>query len=266
MILARAVTRIFLLILLTLFVVGSQTLILPFYRGPASYIIPWLWQSGVRRIFGIRVTVEGKPARDRQTLYISNHLSYLDIPVVGSFVFGAFIARGDLSRWPVFGYMSKMQQTVFISRNPKDAAAAKNMLDDLIQRGTNLIIFAEGTSTDGSAVLPFKSSLFGLALDNASGKPLQVQPVTISLLEADGKSATSSAVRDLYAWHGDMTLPPHIWQAALSKGAHIHVRFHPPRDAGAYTDRKKLCQDCYEDVSRSLIVPGAETAPLARAA
>lgn len=263
MIAARLAFRVMAFIALCIMVIGIQSILLKFYRGPKSYIVPWLWQNGIRKSFGIKVIVEGTPVRDRQTLYVGNHLSYLDIPVVGSFVFGSFIARGDLARWPLFGLLSKTQQTVFISRERKDAAREKDAIEQLIREGKNLIIFAEGTSSDGSSVLPFKSSLFGLALsrDNPAHKPMTVQPFTISLLAVDGRPATGNTVRDQYAWHGDMTLPPHIKSFARLRGATIKLTFHPPRDAALYNDRKALCQDCYNDVARGLALP-----PLARAA
>jgi len=253
----RASIRLFLFALLSIFVVGLQTIILPFYRGRASYWLPFFWQWGTRHIFGIKVFRNGKPVKDRQTMYVSNHISYLDIPVVGSCVIGSFIARGDLSNWPIFGYMSKMQQTIFISRDRKDAVAGKNALERKLKDGANLIIFAEGTSSDGAQVLPFKSSLFSLALDNPTGKPLTVQPITISLLSVAGQPANNVDVRDLYAWHRDMTLPPHIWQFAKLKGATVEIKFHPPREAAAYRDRKALCGDCYNDVSGGLIKQAA---------
>jgi 1-acyl-sn-glycerol-3-phosphate acyltransferase len=249
---AAAVFKIFLLAILTAFVVGSQTITLPFYRGRASYWLPLFWQWGTCRIFGIKIIRCGMPVTDRQTLYIANHLSYLDIPALGSQVMGSFVARGDMSRWPLIGYMGKMQQTIYISRDRQDATEGKNALEEKLQEGANLMIFAEGTSSDGSRVLPFKSSLFSLAIDSPTGNPLTVQPVTISLLSVNGLHATSGEVRDLYAWHGDMTLPPHIWQFAKMKGATLEIKFHPPREASTYSDRKLLCGDCYNDVSGGL--------------
>lgn len=249
---ARGIVRMFLWALLTAFVVGSQTVILPFYRGRASYYLPWFWQWGTCRIFGVKTIRRGTPVNDRQTMYVSNHLSYLDIPVMGSFVLGAFVARGDMSRWPLLGYMGKMQQTIYISRDRADAVEGKNALEEKLKEGANLIIFAEGTSSDGSKVLPFKSSLFSLAIDNPAGKPLTVQPVTISLIDVDGHPAATTEIRDLYAWHRDMTLPPHMWAVARRRGATVEVTFHPPRDAAAYSDRKALCNDCYNDVAGGL--------------
>jgi lyso-ornithine lipid O-acyltransferase len=256
----RAAFKFIMFALLCVYVTVTQTIILSFYRGPASYLIPQSWQNAVRKVFGIKVIVEGKPERKRQTMYVSNHLSYLDIPVVGSFVRGSFVARGDLSRWPLFGYLAKMQQTIFISRERQDAAAGKDMIEKILSEGKNLIIFAEGTSSAGENVLPFKSSLFSLAMENPTGKPLLVQPVTISLLSVDGRPATDVAVRDLYAWHRDMTLPPHITQFARLKGATLKLTFHPPRDAADYRDRKTLCHDCYNDVQNGLELPRAKAA------
>ena len=248
----RAIFRLFLFALISAFVVGSQTIILPFYRGPKSYWLPVFWQWGIRRAFGIKLIVKGTPVKNRQTLYVSNHISYFDIPVVGSLVMGSFIARGDMTKWPLFGYMGKMQQTIYISRERNDALEGKNALEEKLKDGANLIIFAEGTSSDGSKVLPFKSSLFSLAIDNPVGKPLAVQPITISLLDVAGQPAVTCAVRDLYTWHGDMTLWSHIWQFAKLKGATVEVKFHAPRDAATYNDRKALCGDCYNDVSGGL--------------
>ena len=111
----KAVIRLILLTLLSLAVMISQTIILSVYRGPASYLIPILWERGARRIFGIKIIRIGRPVTGRQVLYMSNHLSYIDIPLLGSLVYGSFVARGDVRQWPVWGYLGSMQQTVYIS-------------------------------------------------------------------------------------------------------------------------------------------------------
>lgn len=253
----RAVCKIILFALLSAAVVGTQTVLLPFYKGPASYWVPLLWQKGTCRIFGIKVRREGTPVGKRPAIYVSNHVSYMDIPVVGSLVMASFVARGDMESWPIFGYMGKMQQSVYISRKREDAEEGRKALHDMLAAKRSLIIFAEGTSTPGTSVLPFKSSLFGLALEHG----VSVQPMTISLISVGGKPVTDAQTRDLYAWHGDMTLYPHIWAFAKLGGAELVVRFHPPRDASVYKDRKALCRDCYEDVAGGLVIPA-----LARAA
>ncbi len=255
----RSASRILALILIFLPGVVIQQTILIFTRGTGAFIFPKMWHRAVAAILGIDVIVEGKPVQDRQVIYVANHLSYLDITVLTTIIPSSFVARGDVSGWPIAGLLARLQQTVFISRNRHDILDAKEGIAEAIASGRRLIIFAEGTSSDGSAVLPFKSSLFSLALENPCGRKLMVQPVTLSLLEVDRRPAKDSDVRDLYAWHGDMTFPPHFLQFMRLKGAKIKVTFHSPRDAAGYTDRKALCADCHGDVTRGL-------EPLAQAA
>ena len=255
----KAIIRLILLALLSIAVMISQTIILSVYRGPASYLIPILWERGARRIFGVKIITVGKPVCDRQVIYMSNHLSYIDIPVLGSLVYGSFVARGDVRQWPIWGYLGSMQQTVYISRDPKHIAREKPKLDKMIADGKNLIIFPEGTSSNGAGVLPFKSSFFSLAYDDPNRK-ITIQPVTITVLEMDGKPAAhDQAVRDIYAWYGEMDLMPHMWRLAQLKGGTVQVEFHAPHEAANYPDRKALCAACETDV-----MGGRET--LARAA
>ena len=118
--------RFLLFTLLSAFVIPTMTIWLQFDRGPKSYYLTQFWQWGVAKIFGLRVVVEGTPYTGEQTIYVSNHISYLDIPVIGSILRASFVAKEELEHWPVFGYFSKMQQTAFISRNRVDAAKEKN--------------------------------------------------------------------------------------------------------------------------------------------
>ena len=95
-----------------------------------------------------------------------------------------------------------------------------------------------------------RACLFALALN--SGRPLVIQPFTVELLTVDGRDAAPDEVRDLYAWHGDMTLAPHFWAFLCSRGAKIRLHFHPVRDPAQYSDRKELAAACCEDVRKGL--------------
>lgn len=238
----------------TLLCALPQMLLLCFTRGPSAYYIPWIWENGARMIFGIRYEIIGTPVTDRQTFYACNHLSYLDIPVLGSVLRASFLAKSEVADWPVFGFLSKLQQTEFIDRRRTAISRETDSLASKITAGRSLIIFPEGTSTDGQSVLPFKSSLFSLVLDNAARDTLTVQPMTIQLLEADGRLPSTQEVRDIYAWHREMTteLPAHLWRFAQSRGARVRLTFHAPLQASAYDDRKVLAKDCHENVSKGL--------------
>lgn len=242
-------------------IVLAQWPLLRFYRGPKSFILPRIWQATAAKIFGVQVRVHGTPYEGGQTLYISNHISYIDIPTLGGVVKGVFVARADLAGWPVFGFLATMQQTAFISRDKKNARAEKENLERLVREGKNLILFAEGTSTDGTSVIPFKSSLFSLVFDDdGKARDLMVQPVTIAVAAIDGMPVEKGPgpLRDKYTWYGDMTLGPHIMQLAACKGAVVDITFHPPRDPAAYNgDRKALAADCYNDVAGAMPVLAA---------
>ena len=234
--------------------VPPQMVLLLFHRGQAAYTIPYIWQKGVCRIFGIKVRVEGEPQINEQTLFISNHLSYLDIPAIASVLKASFVAKADVQNWPVFGFLSTLQQTAFISRSRGDAVKGKNALSNMLAEGKSLILFPEGTSSDGTNILPFKSSLFSLALGRTDELPLTIQPLTLKLLTVDRQDAASTEKRDLYAWYGDMTLPPHLWAFAKSRGAELLIEFHQPRQSKDFSCRKELANTCHTDVTQGLKV------------
>lgn len=254
----RAVIKSILFALLCIVIVPIQTILLLFTNSTKAYILPRLWHKIVCLIFGIRVKIIGTPQTDKQTMFVSNHISYLDIPAIGSHLIASFIAKADVSGWPLFGYLSTLQQTAFISRSKKDAQHAKNALEQYIKDGKSLILFPEGTSTDGTDVRPFKSSLFSLALGHTkNGKDFWVQPFAVVLTDTNGQPVEQNGNRDIYAWYGDMDLAPHLWELAKTNGATIELRFYEPINTANYDDRKKLCKDSYEAVLQAF--PNSKT-------
>lgn len=227
--------------------IPPQMLILLFGRDKAAYILPSLWHRQICRVFGLEIEVINKPVRDRQVIYVSNHVSYLDIPVIASVLPVSFVAKADVESWPFFGLLAKLQQTAFISRARAAVGREKQTLASLLAAGKKLVIFPEGTSSDGSKALPFKSSLLGIALE--SGEDMLIQPFTIELAEIDDRPVTSQNDRDLYAWYGDMTLMPHFWNFAKTKGAKVKLHFHAPIHVKEIQDRKLLAQTCHELVA-----------------
>jgi len=245
--------KILLFAVITFAVIPLQLLVLVINKGSFSYIIPWLWQKAVCKIFGIKVKVLGKPYTASQTIYLSNHISYLDIPVIGGIIRGSFVAKKDVASWPVFGFLSKLQQTAFISRDRKDAKEGRNALDTMLKDGKSLIIFPEGTSTDGREVLPFKSSLFSIAYRDGLGD-ITLQPITLRIVQVNKRNLINQKDRDLYSWHVNMDTPleKHLWRFALSKGAIISLTFHSIIKANEINDRKTLAKLCHNTVSNGL--------------
>lgn len=232
-----------------------QLIVFLFTTGPIAYVLPHIWERGACYILGIKVRVQGQPHTATQTVYVSNHISYLDILAIGSVLKASFVAKAEVENWPVFGFLSKMQQTAFISRRPTDAGKGKYALSSMLAEGKSLIIFPEGTSSDGQTVLPFKSSLFSVALQDQSARNLVVQPFSIEIVKADGRAPDRQDVRDIYAWHGDMTLAPHLWRFLKTSGVELVLHFHEIKEAASYSCRKDLSRICFEDVKQGVVQP-----------
>lgn len=243
----KACIRLLGFIVWTVVLLIPQIILLLFTKGAAAYAIPHLWHRGICFLFGIRIDTVGKPVSERQVVYVSNHLSYLDIFALGSLLRASFVSKDDVRDWPVFGFLASIQQTAFMSRKRNQIGNVAGSLDQMLKDGKSLIIFPEGTSTDGSTVLPFKSSLFKLitATDEAPG----LQPVTIRHTMSDGHSVETQDDRDLYAWHGDMTLVPHLWAFLQSRGVEVRIHFHDLVNPAQYEDRKSLARACHEQVN-----------------
>jgi 1-acyl-sn-glycerol-3-phosphate acyltransferase len=235
-------------------VVPTQFIYLFFVKGYSAYTIPYIWQRGVCKVFGIKVTVKGAALSKHHTVYCSNHTSYLDIPAIGSVLKASFVAKSEVEKWPVFGFLSKLQQTIFISRRRNDAKKGALKIQEGLNDGKNIILFPEGTSSDGQSLLPMKAAMLSplVGLSNA-----YIQPFTIVIRKVDGQDVSGSdqeqALRDLYAWYGEMELAPHLWIFAQTKGAEIDLIFHDPISAQAVEDRKRLVALCEEKIRIPLV-------------
>ncbi len=247
------------LLALTIALLGPYLIGLARHRGLARRIAG-IWHRGCLRMCGVRVEVVGQPARRGVTLYAANHVSYLDIPILGAALDGAFVAKSEVAGWPGLGFLARLNGTVFVRRQKKHAATDSGRLRDRLTAGENLILFPEGTSSDGVQVRPFKSSLFSAIEDRVAGE-VSVQPISISYLRyADGQPL-SGAVRDRYAWYGEMTLADHLFRVLGLAGVVVEVRYHRPVKADAFADRKQLARHCHRVVVAGVREPSALASP-----
>jgi 1-acyl-sn-glycerol-3-phosphate acyltransferase len=216
---------------------------------------PWLkraWHRGCCAIFGLEIRIHGEPALAGGTLYVANHVSYLDIPVLGSVLNVPFVAKGEVAGWPVIGLIGRLGQTLFVDRRSGRAGGQRDALATRLCAGERLILFAEGTSSSGERVLPFKSALFAALMQGDAVRSIQMQPLTISYTRFRGGLTIGHGLRPLYAWYGDMTLLPHIWSALGLPGAEVEVRFHQPVSAADFTSRKALARHAEQEVAKGL--------------
>lgn len=221
-------------------------------RSPKAKDVPLFFHASLSRLLGIKVRVRGHRAKavvGGPILFVCNHSSYLDIPVLGSIIPACFVAKSEVAGWPFIGAMSKLQNTVFIERRSSRAGTQKNVLRDTLEEGRSLILFPEGTSSDGMRTLPFKSTLFSIVEKPLSnGESVKVQPVSILCTEIGGMPIGRSW-RPYYAWFGDMTLVKHAWDVFRISAFTVDVIFHPPVTIDDFGNRKLLSAHCEQAIA-----------------
>lgn len=214
----------------------------------AWHVLPRTLSRIVTWLVGVRVARFGTPAAG-PVLFVANHISWIDIPVLSAGTGAAFIAKKEIEGWSGMGVMARRYRSVFVDRTRRHASAAQR--DEILERlraGDSLVLFAEGTSTDGTAIAPFKSALFAVA---QALPDLKVQPVSIVYTHINGIPVTR-ARRPLLGWYGDMELTGHVWRALALGRIRAEIHFHRPltmREAGS---RKALAERCRNAVARGL--------------
>ncbi|WP_353858344.1 lysophospholipid acyltransferase family protein [Azospirillum formosense] len=247
----RGGLRLAVYLLWTLLLIPAQALAVAL-RSPLRHRIPQFYHRVCAAILGIGVVVRGERATDGPVLFVSNHSSYLDITVLGSVIPGSFVAKSEVAGWPFFGVLAKLQQTVFVER--KARSGVEKQRDELgarLDAGDSLILFPEGTSSDGNRTLPFKTALFAVAARRIGDRPLTVQPVSIAPTRLDG-IPMGIAFRPCYAWYGDMDLAPHLWTVFTLGRMTVEVEFHPPVTIDGFSSRKALADHCQRAVARGV--------------
>lgn len=207
--------------------------------------LPRLFHRLVARLFGFRIRQIGEISKDRPLLLVSNHVSWSDIVVLSALGEVSFIAKSEVKSWPIFGMFAILQRTVFVERDKrgKTGEQASEIATRLVS-GDIMVLFPEGTTSDGNRLLPFKTALFGAAhaaIREAGAQSVTVQPVAIAYTGVHGM-AMGRYHRPIASWPGDVELMPHL-KGILKEGAiDVEVRFGEPMVIDVQTNRKLLAQ------------------------
>jgi 1-acyl-sn-glycerol-3-phosphate acyltransferase len=212
------------------------------FGGAIAERIPRRYHKIASRILGFRIVVRGTPSTARPTLFVSNHTSYFDIILLGSILRCSFVAKAEMTTWPLIGKLAKLQRSVFVDRRTANVSLHSNELTRRLEAGDNIVLFAEGTTSDGNRLLPFKSSLLSVAENVDADTTLTIQPVSIVATALDGMPMGRS-LRSLYAWYGDMPLMSHTWAAIKSGIITVEIEFHEPM-TNKGMNRKQLTARC----------------------
>lgn len=223
----------------------AQLLRVPGYKK----LVP-LFHAGSCKIFGIKTIVSGEMSHARPSLFVSNHISYIDIFVLGQ-IPAFFIAKSEVASWPVFGKLAEFQNTLFIERNPRKAKVQLEILKGHLQKGESLTFFPEGTSTDGAHVEPFKSTLFEAA-NIDTDTPVAIQPITIVYTHHNGEKIDNQAVRDYYAWYDNKPFLPHFLGLMPLKSVTARVHYHPVCYLNDFATRKECADHCQQLVAQKM--------------
>jgi 1-acyl-sn-glycerol-3-phosphate acyltransferase len=204
------------------------------------------WARGTLGILQIEVGTEGAPPI-RPFLLVANHLSYLDVVVLMTLVDAVFVAKREVRGWPLFGPLARIIGTIFIDRESmRDVIRVGEAMRRARADGHGVVLFAEGTSSDGTCVLPLRPAL----LDAAARGEWPVHVASLSYHTAPGDPPASDAL----CWWGDMTFLPHLAGVCRLTHARARVTFTP--QAIMASDRQALAKGLHSAISRSFTPSG----------
>jgi 1-acyl-sn-glycerol-3-phosphate acyltransferase len=204
----------------------------------------------LRLILNIKVTVAGDEGQLERGGYviIANHVSYVDGIVLASIFPILFVSKREVKSWPVVGQWNVLCGTIFINRQRKDQVGL--LIEEMtrkLKQEANILLFPEGTSTNGEKMLPFQTVPLGAPLRNRS----IIVPATITYKTIDEEPVTA-VNRDFVYWYGDMEFAPHFWNLLGRRSVEVLVTIQPKIECFRYADnsagRKKLAEDCYNRV------------------
>ena len=197
------------------------------------------WLKKVVSIVGINLTVKGD-SHTEHALWVSNHISWLDIPIIGS-EGAAFLSKAEVRKWPVIGWLGEKGGTVFIKRGGKNASqTASKKIAETINGGDNILIFPEATTSNGQDLKRFHARIFAPAIDHH----LPVQPIAIRYLNAQGELHPS------VVW-GDESFMTNLLSILGETGIHVELTFCPIVEGHKFTERKRIAEYAEAQVKKA---------------
>ena len=216
--------------------------------------IPHLYHRILCALIGVRISEVGTRSTASPALILSNHVSWLDICVISALSPVVFVAKSEVARWPVFGWLAKLQRTIFVNRQARHrTGAATSEIAGRLLGGDAVVLFAEGTSSDGVRVLPFRSALVG-AVHHALGRSthhasITVQPMSLAYVGFGGVPM-GRALRERVAWYGDADLMPHLAHVLASGAVDVTVSWGEATAYDMSADRKAIAREAEKSVRR----------------
>jgi 1-acyl-sn-glycerol-3-phosphate acyltransferase len=243
------------LVVVTLVLLPFQLVGLAFDLRIRRYV-PRYWHRSACFLLGIRIRTHGRMETRRPLMLASNHVSWKDILVLGAVADVIFIAKSEVATWPIFGTLAKLQKCIFVVREDRRGTGKQvNEIAARMTAGEIVVLFPEGTTSDGNRLMEVKSSLFGAAAAAAPDTPqgvVHVQPVAIAYTRVHGM-AMGRYHRPIAAWPGDIELAPHLLGVLREGALDVDVAFGDAIEFKAGDNRKHLSQAVTSRLRRMLI-------------
>jgi len=224
---------------------------------PLCRRIPTFYHSLVCRILGVRITTVGQRTEEQPLLIVANHTSWLDICVITAVAPVVFVAKREVATWPIVGLLAKLQRSVFVDRARRNKTRDVN--SEIARRlagGDPVLLFGEGTSSDGNRVLAFRTALIGSARDAIAEaehvKRVWIQPLSIVYTGLLGLPLGRQS-RCRVAWYGGASLLPHLRQLVARGAVDVAVSWGDPVAYDEFSDRKIVARRL-EDAVRAMTV------------
>ena len=246
---------VFILGIITALLIPVQWLALKFNLG-ISRKIPMLWHKIATSLVGVRIRVTGNIPTKRPMMIVSNHISWMDIPVLGSIMELSFIAKSEVNEMPGANLLSRLQRTIYVVRDEKRKAGQQ--AQEITQRmldGDAVVLFGEGTTHDGNRIGTFKSALLGaaqFALKDEAVESVLIQPVSIAYTKLHGMPM-GRYTRAKAAWYGDMTLGSHAVNIIMQGAWDVEVIFGDPIVFDEDSNRRHVTKDIQSQVRNNFL-------------
>lgn len=247
----RAFLSIGAIVALTLALLPFQWLAV-WMKWPMRRRIPTLYHGLVCRILGVRITTVGRRIDERPLLIVANHTSWLDISVITAVTPAVFVAKREVAAWPIFGLLARLQRTVFVDRARRHKTHEVN--SEIARRladGDPVVLFAEGTSSDGNRLLAFRTALIGSAGEAIAEaghiKRVWIQPLSVAYTAMLGIPLGRMS-RCRVAWYGAASLLPHLRQLVARGAVDVTVSWGAPIVFDEFSHRKAVAARLEGDI------------------
>jgi 1-acyl-sn-glycerol-3-phosphate acyltransferase len=245
-------------------VIGAITLaLLPFqaiavaFKLPLRRRIPSFYHRMICAVLGVRIDERGQRMPEHPLLIVANHSSWLDIPIITAVAPVVFVAKSEIAGWPVFGMLARLQRSVFVDRARRQKIGDVNAeIAQRLAEGDPVVLFGEGTASDGNRVLAFRSALIGAARDALADAEhtgrVWIQPLSIAYTRLQGLPLARRD-RPRVSWYGKRPLPPHLMGVAARGAIDVTVTWGEPVAFDEQSNRKDVTRALEAEVRRRTV-------------